>query len=513
MESSTSPLERLVDYALKYCPHKAQETVHDYFDETNNRDPLDSLLPPEAVEEKSHHELRHYLLAHYISQETIIEVCDKIFSEDGLDEILGNNPALGKNDKLRLLLRHINLRFPTTQDSPHAFITFRDFFSSKERDTYCKDVGSGKDPDKVAADVWQNLESMLRLLFVYYGELFQDFSSLNEIFTQAARQTDLPSIIGQVEHIKEQFNGTELFKWAAKQLCGRENPFESLNQKDMQAAKDEFVRYNSQKATIKGQINNLLEEKRELESQIAQQEDIAIIRQLRGALRAKLDKANSLAADLISPLFDASEEIVKTIYEYQIAPETMVIVARSEDLNGRIACGFLDERYPSNNPLRWFYPSLPFYFPGDQIYYFVSPPPPPHTNQNKKEFTDPYLNFNPKIVLRAKIDHLYSELLGEFPSQAFPLDTAGMPAAIQDFSKIKQGKWRSLLEAHFSQNELHTLAFDLEIDYESFSAPNKQVLTLKIIEHMKHRNRLSELYDYCCNKRGNVNWGVVFDNG
>ncbi len=71
---------------------------------------------------------------------------------------------------------------------------------------------------------------------------------------------------------------------------------------------------------------------------------------------------------------------------------------------------------------------------------------------------------------------------------------------------MKRAKLRNLIEAHFNQEELKTLCFDLKIDYDSLSGDNKSAKTRELIQLCQREKRIDELLQYCRTTRPNVEW-------
>ncbi len=72
----------------------------------------------------------------------------------------------------------------------------------------------------------------------------------------------------------------------------------------------------------------------------------------------------------------------------------------------------------------------------------------------------------------------------------------------------------SLLDYHFSEEELRTLCFQLQVAYETLPAQGKKNKAREMIEYMVRYQRLPELITLLENERPHVNWqaGVTFGN-
>jgi hypothetical protein len=67
-------------------------------------------------------------------------------------------------------------------------------------------------------------------------------------------------------------------------------------------------------------------------------------------------------------------------------------------------------------------------------------------------------------------------------------------------------KFRRLIDTHFNNEELRTLCFDLEVDYESLGGEGKMGKIRELIAHMKRFHRIEELLKYLRTERPNVSW-------
>lgn len=71
---------------------------------------------------------------------------------------------------------------------------------------------------------------------------------------------------------------------------------------------------------------------------------------------------------------------------------------------------------------------------------------------------------------------------------------------------------RQLIERHFNTEELRTLCFDLEIDYESLGGEGKQGKIRELINYAKRADRLDELHQYLKSERADVSWPGFTDS-
>jgi hypothetical protein len=71
----------------------------------------------------------------------------------------------------------------------------------------------------------------------------------------------------------------------------------------------------------------------------------------------------------------------------------------------------------------------------------------------------------------------------------------------------------SLLDSHFSEEELRTLCFQLQVAYETLPAQGKKNKVRELIEYMVRYQRVSELVTLLESERPFVNWqgNVTFD--
>lgn len=65
--------------------------------------------------------------------------------------------------------------------------------------------------------------------------------------------------------------------------------------------------------------------------------------------------------------------------------------------------------------------------------------------------------------------------------------------------------WR-LIDHHFNESELRTLAFALAVEYESLGQGGKSDRVRELIGHMERQGKLRLLLDWCMEMRPNVVW-------
>ena len=63
---------------------------------------------------------------------------------------------------------------------------------------------------------------------------------------------------------------------------------------------------------------------------------------------------------------------------------------------------------------------------------------------------------------------------------------------------------------HFSEEELHTLCFELGIDYEALPAVGKDGKAREFVAHLQRQERIPELVTICRNLRPNVHWEDMY---
>ena len=70
---------------------------------------------------------------------------------------------------------------------------------------------------------------------------------------------------------------------------------------------------------------------------------------------------------------------------------------------------------------------------------------------------------------------------------------------------------RILISDSFDQEELHTLCFDLDVDYESLPGEGKVARVRAMIEHFARRKRMIELIDHCVvlREKDQSNWAML----
>lgn len=69
---------------------------------------------------------------------------------------------------------------------------------------------------------------------------------------------------------------------------------------------------------------------------------------------------------------------------------------------------------------------------------------------------------------------------------------------------------RQLLAQYFDEDELHSLAFDLSIDYESLKGANKAGKARELVEYLDRHSRLDELAEIGPKLRPDVPWNHAF---
>ena len=87
--------------------------------------------------------------------------------------------------------------------------------------------------------------------------------------------------------------------------------------------------------------------------------------------------------------------------------------------------------------------------------------------------------------------------LGAAPPSPKPESSASPLSAIE---------LRQKLIAHFNDNELHDLCFDLGIDYESLAGGTRDARARELILYLQRRDGLSKLIGLCRKLRPNVSW-------
>ena len=79
---------------------------------------------------------------------------------------------------------------------------------------------------------------------------------------------------------------------------------------------------------------------------------------------------------------------------------------------------------------------------------------------------------------------------------------------MQDFS---YERLRILIEKHFKLTELQVLCFDLDIEYDNLAGETLILKIVKLIEHMRHQGRLSDLLSKLAKERPMLSWPVWTD--
>lgn len=98
-------------------------------------------------------------------------------------------------------------------------------------------------------------------------------------------------------------------------------------------------------------------------------------------------------------------------------------------------------------------------------------------------------------------------------SQRFEM--SGIPGAISDTKESTNGdseydlaKFRQLIVEHFSNDELHTLVFDLGLNYESLKGEALDGKARELVAYCSRTLHLPDLLEACQKERQNVDWKV-----
>ena len=69
---------------------------------------------------------------------------------------------------------------------------------------------------------------------------------------------------------------------------------------------------------------------------------------------------------------------------------------------------------------------------------------------------------------------------------------------------------RELILAQFDQEELRTLAFDMNVEYDDLRGEGRRAKARELVDHLQRRQKIEELLTYCRQKRPNGKWDTVF---
>lgn len=72
-----------------------------------------------------------------------------------------------------------------------------------------------------------------------------------------------------------------------------------------------------------------------------------------------------------------------------------------------------------------------------------------------------------------------------------------------------RGEMVRLMVAHFNEEELRGLTFELKVDYEMLIGGNKSGKIRSLIEFMERRNHMADLIGILQRERPEVNWPVI----
>lgn len=70
--------------------------------------------------------------------------------------------------------------------------------------------------------------------------------------------------------------------------------------------------------------------------------------------------------------------------------------------------------------------------------------------------------------------------------------------------QVSKSHLREIITNYFSSTELRTIAFDLDVDYESFSGRGKSETAIDLIQFLERRGRLNELVAIIRSQRPNI---------
>lgn len=93
----------------------------------------------------------------------------------------------------------------------------------------------------------------------------------------------------------------------------------------------------------------------------------------------------------------------------------------------------------------------------------------------------------------------------QMPEQRPPSQPAD-PGIADSPSTVSRSVLRHVLEQYFNESELHTLCFNLGIDYEQLSGTNKSDKARELVTYAERHGRLSELEMRCRALRPNAEW-------
>lgn len=119
---------------------------------------------------------------------------------------------------------------------------------------------------------------------------------------------------------------------------------------------------------------------------------------------------------------------------------------------------------------------------------------------NPKRYQVEYKDEDPKFI---KLALVKSDLRRALHNRKNQTESAIEQPFKKDYSPEAL---RIKLEAYFNLDELHTLCFDLQIDYEAIPGNNKQNKVREIILYFKRYKREQELLDYLRKVRPTVGW-------
>ncbi len=359
MEPPVPPIDRLVQCAKD---NLSEEWLKDFLKG-------EEYLPPGLEEPGSD---VGPALQQYLFEREPFYVSYRLFPIDTLSRLTreqrGDQSTLSKIELLRLLFDQLNIPpFPSI-DWRYELPVFQDYLWSRDTEDklYSRKTLIVKG---VLQDAWTKLEALLRIMLIFYQKLFDHHldADLGGAFDRAITTNNMAFRLKGIEQIEELFNKDKLLQQISWCLCYRETPFSNLNTASIRQAKDDR--------------NRLAHWDSDRVAEISRQDE-----------------------KFINGFFDAVKSAVKEIRHNNLAPTTLIIVNRGNDVYGRGIYGFVDERFLLSNqqedyvglPLRWFYSESSTHYPFFHPFFFVDPP------------TEGI--FEPKLISRDEVISRYLEL-------------------------------------------------------------------------------------------------------
>ena len=69
---------------------------------------------------------------------------------------------------------------------------------------------------------------------------------------------------------------------------------------------------------------------------------------------------------------------------------------------------------------------------------------------------------------------------------------------------------KRILIEHFNMEELESLCFDIDVDFEVLSGENKEKKVIELVKYVKRRNAMDKLIDAAKTERPSAAWDELY---